>query len=97
MTEQSVVDAGQNFINADPVLGSIIVVLMIVIAALFLWIKAVLKEKDEKQLAHLDDVRKFTSEVVENRVVVAANTDQLRTNTETMKTMIEIFRERTRP
>ena len=89
MPEQSVIDAGKNFMDADPILGSIIVILMAVIAFLTYWIKGLLKESAEAKKSHLDDVKEYAAAKEAFRSVIEANT-------ETMRTMIEVVRERMR-
>lgn len=94
MNEQTVIDASRNLMDADPVLGSLIIILMGVVAAQVFWIKAILKEKDARTDLHLEDVRKYAAENEATRSIISANTAQITANTETMKTMIEVFRER---
>lgn len=92
--DQSVIDAGRTLMDADPVLGSMIVLLMAVVGYLTYWIRNILKEKDERLDAHLEDVRKYAAETEATRSIISANTAQITANTETTKIMIEVFKER---
>lgn len=87
--DDQVIAAGKNFIDADPILGSIIVVLMFVVASLILWIKSILKDKDVRTDLHMADVRKFAADTEAFKNVISTNSEQLRNNTETVKMIAE--------
>lgn len=86
MADQAVIDAGKNFINADPVLGSVIVILMVVVASLVFSIKGLLKENAEAKRAHLADVKEYAAAKEAFRSVIEAHTN-------TMKGQIDVLRE----
>lgn len=96
MNEQSVIDAGRNIMGYDPLLGSLLVIALAGIVALFLNLNRLHKEKAACQQAHLEDVRKFVLETEVTRSVVAANTEQLRSNTEATVKLGDLVRERLR-
>lgn len=96
MSSEVITEAGNKIMDASPVFGPLLIVCGLVIAALVLWIKSILKDKDARIDAHLDDVRKYAAENEANRAAIAANTEQMRANTQTMTTMIEVIRERER-
>ena len=82
--------------GADPVLGSAIVLLMAAIVFLVVWVKSLISENSDAKEKHLEDVKKYAADNEATRSIVAANTEQIKTNTETMKSMIDVFRERVR-
>lgn len=96
MDEQTVIDAGKNLMSADPVWGSAVVILMAAITFLIFWIKGLLRENSDAKNAHLEDVRKYAAENEAVRSIIGANTEQIRANTDTMRTLVEIVRERVR-
>jgi hypothetical protein len=96
MSDEVLTEAGKKIMDASPVYGPMLVILGLVIVALVLWIKSILKDKDARADAHLEDVRKYASENETTRSAIAANTEQIRANTQTMTTMIEVIRERER-
>lgn len=96
MNEQTVIDAGKNIMSYDPLLGSLLILAIAGIVAVFLWARSILKEKSAVQTAHLEDVRKFVLETEVTRSVVAANTEQLRSNTEATVKLGDLVRERLR-
>lgn len=78
MNDTSLISAGKSLMDYDPLLGSLLVIMMAAIVAMFFWAKSILKEKSEAQLAHLEDVRRFASESEATRSIVSANTEQIR-------------------
>lgn len=96
MNEQSVIDAGRNIMTYDPLLGSLLILSLAGTVALFMWARSILKEKSVCQTAHLEDVRRFASETETTRSIVAANTEQLRSNTEATVKLGDLVRERLR-
>lgn len=96
MDGDTIVKAGENIMRHDPLLGSLLILLMAVIVALFLWAKSILKDKTSAHQAHLEDVRKYASETEAVRSVIVTNTDQLRANTDATRSLNELVRERLR-
>ncbi|MCO5730062.1 hypothetical protein [Rhizobium sp. SSA_523] len=96
MNDQLITDAGKKIMDASPVFGPLLIILGLVIVALVLWIRAILKDKDTRTDAHLADVRKYAAENEANRAALTANTEQLRANTQATTTLIEVVRDRER-
>jgi hypothetical protein len=96
MPPDQIAEAARNFTDADPVLGSVIAVLMLVIGFLVHWLRSCLGDVAAANKAHLEDVRKFAAENVAMRQIVDTNSEQTRAAAETMRTMIEVIREKVR-
>jgi len=98
-----VLDATQRFVNADPILGSVIAVLMVACAFLVHWVKSLLSELAAARREHLEDARKFATDSAASNAVITANTEQTRAAAEAIRTLAqmthtqnEIVRERQR-
>jgi len=94
-----VLDATQRFVNADPILGSVIAVLMVACGFFVHWINRCSRSSRE----HLEDARKFATDSAASNAVITANTEQTRAAAEAIRTLAqmthtqnEIVRERQR-
>lgn len=89
MNENTLIEAGKSIIDYDPILGSLLVIMMAAIVALFLWARSILKEKSDVQRSHLEDVRKFAAESESTRTIVNANTEQIRHTGEAVTKLVD--------
>ncbi|CCF19184.1 protein of unknown function [Pseudorhizobium banfieldiae] len=92
MDETSVLHATKTLVDYDPLLGSLLVLALAGIVALFLWAKSLLKQLTQSQANHLEDVRKYADEGASTRAIVSANTEQIRSTGEHVAKMFELAR-----
>jgi len=85
-----VIEATQRFVNADPILGSVIAVLMVACGFLVHWVKSLITELAEARREHLDDARKFATDSATSTSVIAANTEQTRASAEATRAMVQM-------
>lgn len=98
-----VLDATQRFVNADPILGSVIAVLIVVCGFMTHWVKSLLAELAAARREHLEDAKRFATDSATSNAVITANTEQTRASAEAIRTMAqasqtlnELVRERQR-
>jgi len=90
MPDASLVDASSAFINADPILGSVVVVLMVVTAWVARQWLAALKSVDAEKDARLADAKEYAASGEAMR-------NAMQSNTSAIQSILEVVRDRGRP
>ena len=88
LPDETVTKAADAFLNADPVLGAVIVVLLAVVVYLGKMLKDTLKAVNDEKDKRLDDAKAYSKDAETTRNQLAANTNAIASNTAVMQSVL---------